>query len=155
MFRVVDPVIVLLDVAVQGMSGLETLERVKQIKPDVSVIMISGQNDPEVIFRASKLGADDYLANLSNQKTWIYESAGLEKQRLPTEVTQLRDQVRRKAILRCCSAPARRWKSKEHHRAGGGDERDGSDPRRERHRKRSGCAHDLSQSPDAKSHLSK
>jgi DNA-binding response OmpR family regulator len=62
MFRVVDPVIVLLDVAMQGMSGLETLERVKQIKPDVSVIMISGQNDPDVIFRASKLGADDYLA---------------------------------------------------------------------------------------------
>src|SRR4051794_39155602 len=62
MFRVVDPAIVLLDVAMRGMSGLETLERVKEIKPEVSVIMISGQNDPEVIFRASKLGADDYLA---------------------------------------------------------------------------------------------
>src|SRR6266567_4247020 len=98
MFRVVDPVIVLLDVAMQGMSGLETLERLKQIKSDVSVIMISGQNDPEVIFRASKLGADDYLAKPFEPKDLdIRINKALEKQRLVTEVTQLRDQVRRQS----------------------------------------------------------
>ncbi len=98
MFRVVDPVIVLLDVAMQGMSGLETLERLKQIKSDVSVIMISGQNDPEVIFRASKLGADDYLAKPFEPKDLdIRINKALEKQRLVTEVSQLRDQVRRQS----------------------------------------------------------
>jgi DNA-binding NtrC family response regulator len=96
MFRVVDPVIVLLDVAMQGMSGLETLERLKQIKPDVSVIMISGQNDPDVIFRASKLGADDYLAKPFEPKDLdLRINKAIEKQRLVTEVSQLRDQVRR------------------------------------------------------------
>jgi two-component system, NtrC family, response regulator AtoC len=98
MFRVVDPVIVLLDVAVQGMTGLETLERVKQIKPDVSVIMISGQNDPDVIFRASKLGADDYLAKPFEPKDLdLRINKAIEKQRLVTEVSQLRDQVRRQS----------------------------------------------------------
>jgi two-component system, NtrC family, response regulator AtoC len=98
MFRVVDPVIVLLDVAMQGMSGLETLERLKEIKPDVSIIMISGQNDPEVIFRASKLGADDYMAKPFEPKDLdIRINKALEKQRLVTEVSQLRDQVRRQS----------------------------------------------------------
>ena len=61
-FRVYDPTLVLLDVAAPGMDGIDTLERMKQIKPEVSVIMVSGQNNPELIFRASKLGADDYIA---------------------------------------------------------------------------------------------
>ncbi len=98
MFRVVDPVLVLLDVAVQGMSSLETLERLKQIKPELAVIMISGQNDPEVIFRASKLGADDYLAKPFEPKDLDTRiSKVLEKQRLSNEVNQLREQVRRQS----------------------------------------------------------
>lgn len=96
MFRVYDPTLVLLGLATPGMGALETLERVKQIKPDVSVIMLSAQSDPETIFRASKLGADDYLnkpfepKDLDARMTKV-----LEKQRLSSEVTQLRDQVRR------------------------------------------------------------
>src|SRR5579863_4985848 len=62
MFRVFDPQLVLLDLAIGGMGGIETLERVKQIKPEVAVMALSSQHDPEVIFRASRLGAEDYLA---------------------------------------------------------------------------------------------
>ena len=96
MFRVYDPQLVLMDVAMGGMSGLDTLERIKQIKPDVSVIMISGQNNPELIFRASKLGADDYISKPFEPKELeIRITKVLDKQRLVTEVTQLREQVRR------------------------------------------------------------
>ena len=96
MFRVYDPVLVLLDVAMSGMSGIETLERIKQIKPDVSVIMISGQSDPELIFKASKLGADDYIGKpFEPSELEIRIGKVLDKQRLVSEVTQLREQVRR------------------------------------------------------------
>jgi two-component system response regulator AtoC len=96
MFRVYDPTLVLLDMAMPGMSGIDTLERIKQIKPDVSVIMLSAQSSPEIIFRASKLGADDFIAKPFEPKELdIRISKVLEKQRLVTEVTQLRDQVRR------------------------------------------------------------
>jgi DNA-binding NtrC family response regulator len=96
MFRVHDPALVLLDVAMSGMSGIETLERIKQIKPDVSVIMLSAQSDPELIFKASKLGADDYISKPFEPKELeIRVAKVLDKQRLVSEVTQLREQVRR------------------------------------------------------------
>lgn len=98
LFRVVDPMLVLLDVAVQGVNGIDTLERLKQIKPEVSVIMISGQNEPEVIFKASKAGADDYIAKPFEPRDLDTRiNKVLEKQRLVQEVTQLRDQVRKQA----------------------------------------------------------
>ncbi len=98
MFRVYDPNLVLLDLAMPGMSGIDTLERMKQIKPEVSVIMLSAQNNPEVIFKASKLGADDYIGKPFEPKELeIRISKVLDKQRLVTEVTQLREQVRRQS----------------------------------------------------------
>jgi two-component system response regulator AtoC len=98
MFRVYDPTLVLLDIAMTGISGIETLERIKQIKPDVSVIMLSAQNNPDLIFKASKLGADDYLAKPFEPKELDLRIAKvLDKQRLLNEVTQLREQVRRQS----------------------------------------------------------
>ncbi len=46
MFRVYDPGLVLLD-ATANLSGLETLERLKQIKPEVAVIMTASHSDPK------------------------------------------------------------------------------------------------------------
>jgi len=101
MFRVFDPALVLLDADTRGIDGLETLERLKQIKPEVSVIMTATSCAPELIFRASKLGADDFiskpidLAALDQRLTRL-----LSGQRLTQEVTQLRDQVRRQTDFR-------------------------------------------------------
>ncbi len=96
MFRIYDPALVLLDLAIPGMNGIDTLERIKQIKPDISVIMVSAHNDPEMIFKASKLGADDYIGKPFEPKELEVRIAKvLDKQRLVTEVTQLREQVRR------------------------------------------------------------
>ncbi len=95
-FREFDPALVLLDADARGMEGMETLERLKQMKPEVSVIMTGSSPAPELIFRASKLGADDFIAKpldlaaLDQRMTRL-----LDGQRLSNEVTQLRDQVRR------------------------------------------------------------
>jgi DNA-binding NtrC family response regulator len=98
MFRVSDPHVVLLDLSTPGTNGIDTLERIKQIKPEVAVIVLSSQNDSELIFRASKLGADDYVGKpLDPKDLEIRMAKVLDKQRLVTEVTQLRDQVRRQS----------------------------------------------------------
>jgi two-component system response regulator AtoC len=98
MFRACDPNLVLLELAMPGMNGISTLERVKQIKPEVSVIVLSAHNHPEAIFKASKLGADDYIAKPFELKELEIRIAKvLDKQRLVSEVTQLREQVRRQS----------------------------------------------------------
>jgi DNA-binding NtrC family response regulator len=96
LFRVYDPALVLLDIAMSGLGGLETLGRLKQIKPEVAVILLSAQNDPETIFKASKLGADDYLAKpLEPKELDLRINRLLDKQRTVTEVSQLREHVRK------------------------------------------------------------
>jgi DNA-binding NtrC family response regulator len=98
MFRVSDPHLVLLDLGMQGQSGIDILERMKQIKPEVAVIMLSAHSNPDLIFKASKLGADDYISKPFEPKELDLRIAKLlDKQRLVTEVTQLRDQVRRQS----------------------------------------------------------
>ena len=81
MFRVFDPALVLLDADARGMEGMETLERLKQIKPDVSVIMTASSGAPEKIFRASKLGADDFITkpiDPAELKTKVCRTLNLE-----------------------------------------------------------------------------
>jgi DNA-binding NtrC family response regulator len=98
MFRVFDPTMVLLDADARGMEGMETLERLKQIKPDVSIVMTATSPTPELIFRASKLGADDFLSKPVDLPALDQRMAHLlEGLRLNSEVTQLRDQVRKQS----------------------------------------------------------
>src|SRR5262249_57046782 len=55
------PDIVLLDVMMPGMNGLETLRALKTAKPDLQVIMLSGREHASTIVEAVRLGAADYV----------------------------------------------------------------------------------------------
>src|ERR1700729_90663 len=55
------PDLVLLDVLMPGIDGLETLEKLRQMKPGIKVVMLSCVNDTRKVVHAMKLGAQDYL----------------------------------------------------------------------------------------------
>ncbi|MGA9110015.1 MAG: sigma-54-dependent transcriptional regulator [Smithella sp.] len=55
------PQLVLLDIWLPGMDGLETLKAIKKINPDVLVIIMSGHGTIETAVRATKLGAFDFI----------------------------------------------------------------------------------------------
>ena len=55
------PKIVLLDIKMRGMDGIETLKKIKEIDKNIVVIMVSGVKDDDVINEALRLGADDYI----------------------------------------------------------------------------------------------
>lgn len=55
------PQIVLTDIHMPGMSGLEVLRRVKEIEPDAEVIVISGFGEIELAIQALQLDASDFI----------------------------------------------------------------------------------------------
>jgi DNA-binding NtrC family response regulator len=54
--------VVLLDVMMPKMDGLEVLRRVKEAHPDIDVIMVTGLSQIDTAVQAMKLGAFDYLS---------------------------------------------------------------------------------------------
>ena len=94
--RVYDPGLVLLDMSAPETSPLDTLQRLKQLKAEVAIVLLSSQHDPETIFKASKLGADGYLGKpIQPRDLELRIERVLEMHRPAAEVPQLRDQVRR------------------------------------------------------------
>ena len=59
--KIFRPHMVLLDIRMPGMDGLEVLKRLKEIQPDLSVIMVTATNDDKIGRDAIGLGATDYI----------------------------------------------------------------------------------------------
>ena len=53
--------VIILDVLMPGMSGIETLREIKKIKPLIEVIMLTGNATVETAIEGLKLGALDFL----------------------------------------------------------------------------------------------
>ena len=55
------PSVVLLDVSMPGLTGIETLRALRSAQPSAQVIMLSGGQAPATIVEAVRLGAADYV----------------------------------------------------------------------------------------------
>lgn len=55
------PDLVLLDIWMPGLDGLQTLEQLKNLLPDLTVVMMSGHGTIETAVKATKLGAYDFV----------------------------------------------------------------------------------------------
>src|SRR6476620_9141891 len=55
-------ILILSDINTPGMSGLEMLPKVRELRPDVPIIMITAYGDDATIKRATELGAAGLLA---------------------------------------------------------------------------------------------
>src|ERR1700675_2139047 len=55
------PDLVLLDLLMPGIDGLQTLEKLRQLKPGLKVVMLSCVNDTRKVVQAMRLGAVDSL----------------------------------------------------------------------------------------------
>jgi len=88
------PDLVLLDIWMPGMDGLETLEKLKALFPQITVIMISGHGTIETAVRTTKLGAFDFIEKpLSLDKVLITVTNALRMGELTAENEELKHAV--------------------------------------------------------------
>ncbi len=55
------PQVVILDLKMPGLSGIETLKRMKYISADVPVLLLTGYGSTEEGIKGMQMGAQDYL----------------------------------------------------------------------------------------------
>ncbi len=92
--------VVLLDVWMPGIDGLETLQRLRERKVDAQVVVISGHGNVESAVRAIKLGAYDFVEKpLSLDKAVLVVRNALRQRLLEAENRDLRAQVDRRYVM--------------------------------------------------------
>ncbi len=84
----------ILDIMMPKMSGMEVLQRVKETHPDIDVIMITGLNQIETAVEAMKLGAFDYLPKpFDPEELEMVVERALERRQLLQENVNLKREV--------------------------------------------------------------
>jgi DNA-binding NtrC family response regulator len=110
--RGLSPNLVLLDVNMPGLDGIETLEQIRRLAPSLKVVMVSCVSETKKVVRAMQLGAEDYLtkpvqeADLENTLRDLIEDGKGQRDKSAeenVEVERLSDDV-----LFVCASPAMR-----------------------------------------------
>ncbi|MGO9121249.1 MAG: sigma-54-dependent transcriptional regulator [Desulfomonilaceae bacterium] len=80
--------VVVLDVRMPGMNGIETLKEIKKIKPSVEVIMLTAHADVQVAIEGMELGAFDYLMKPMEIDDLLYKLQDAYKKKWCREETE-------------------------------------------------------------------
>jgi two-component system NtrC family response regulator/two-component system response regulator HydG len=89
--------VVLTDLRMPGMDGLELLARIKEIRPETMVILMTAYGTVKTAVRAMKMGAEDYLGKpIEVEELEVVLQKALERKRLLEETRVLRERVQTK-----------------------------------------------------------
>jgi len=105
------PSLVLLDIWLPGVDGIEVLKAVKAVHPQIPVVMMSGHGTIETAVKATKLGAFDFIEKpLSLEKVILSVNHALELARLEEENLLLKQKVSHEYELTGTSGPIQELK---------------------------------------------
>jgi two-component system NtrC family response regulator len=95
-----DPDVVLTDLRMPGMDGIELLTRIKDIRPETMVILMTAYGTVKTAVKAMKLGAEDYLGKpIDVEELEVILQKAVEKKRLLEEARLLRERLDHKYNL--------------------------------------------------------
>jgi DNA-binding NarL/FixJ family response regulator len=69
----IEPDVILLDIQMPIMDGIQTLPEIRKVRPEAKVIMLSMHNDHSMISKLMEIGANSYLTKNSDSET-IYQA---------------------------------------------------------------------------------
>jgi len=73
LLRHIEPDVILLDIQMPIMDGIQTLPEIRKIRPEAKVIILSMHNDHSMISKLMEIGANSYLTKNSDSET-IYQA---------------------------------------------------------------------------------
>jgi len=86
--------VVVLDIRLPGIDGIEVLRRLRDQRPQLRVIMLSASTDQELVLEALRLGACDYLAKpLHDEELILAVQRAWESFSVATDWTRLRGRL--------------------------------------------------------------
>jgi len=92
--RGLTPSLIVLDVIMEGMGGIDVLKRMRELHPDMPVIMLTGVDQTKIIVEAMRLGASDYLVKpFEIEELEIALRNVFEKADLVDEIKSLREML--------------------------------------------------------------
>ncbi|WP_426336492.1 sigma-54-dependent transcriptional regulator [Pseudoduganella sp. R-31] len=97
------PVVLVSDVRLPGMSGLELLEAARAIDPELPVILVTGHGDISMAVQAMHDGAYDFLEKpYSSEQLADVVRRAVDKRRLQLEVRALRQKLEHSEGIEAC-----------------------------------------------------
>jgi len=92
-----DADVVLTDLRMPGMDGLELLTKIKEMRPQTMVLLMTAYGTVKTAVKAMKMGAEDYLGKpIDVEELEVVLQKVLEKKRLLEETKVLRDRLTEK-----------------------------------------------------------
>ena len=93
-----EPDVVTLDYRLPDMKGLEVLKKIKEVNEDIQVILISEQNEIEVVVELLKYGAYDYIVKSKDIRERLLNTVNNIRKgsKLKKEIVTLRKEVKKK-----------------------------------------------------------